>query len=189
VPSSSAPASSSGLDPRIAFSANWLPSSQCTVVRVDADARVGPEDDGKRVNIAMTRTAGRWAWLCLVLLSLARGALAQTPDPRSSAPAADQEPITPIPPAPDADSLKVMLGKQLFEDRRLSHGGTLACSSRHDVYTSGADDGRRAAPDGSKLPLNTPTVFNAALSFRLNWGAISELSRVRPSRRWRIPNI
>jgi cytochrome c peroxidase len=111
----------------------------------------------------------RWAWLCLVLLSLARGTLAQVPDPRSSAPTANQEPITPIPLAPGADPLKVMLGKQLFEDRRLSHDGTVACSSCHDVHTNGADGGQRAAPDGSKPSLNTLTVFNAALSFRLNW--------------------
>jgi cytochrome c peroxidase len=42
--------------------------------------------------------------------------------------------------------------------------------SCHDIRTNGADGNRRdKACDGSELPLNTPTVFNAALSFRLNW--------------------
>jgi cytochrome c peroxidase len=124
---------------------------------------------GRRVVPSGRPSRRRWAWLCLVLVFLARGTLAQTPDPRTLAPAADQEPITPIPPPPDADPLKVALGKHLFEDRRLSHDGTTACSSCHDVHTNGAGDGRRAAPNGSKLSFNTLTVFNAALSFRLNW--------------------
>jgi cytochrome c peroxidase len=38
------------------------------------------------------------------------------------------------------------------------------------VRTNGADGNRHdKALDGSKLPLNTSTVFNAALSFRLGW--------------------
>jgi cytochrome c peroxidase len=46
----------------------------------------------------------------------------------------------------------------------------LACSSCHDLHTNGADDSRRTtARDGSKLPFTVLTVFNAALSFRLNW--------------------
>lgn len=85
-------------------------------------------------------------------------------------PPADEEPITPIPSPPAADPLKLALGESLFDDPRLSHDGTLACSSCHNIHTNGADDGRRQlAQDGSKLPLNILTVFNAALSFRQNW--------------------
>jgi cytochrome c peroxidase len=84
--------------------------------------------------------------------------------------AADQEPITPIPQPPAADPLKLALGERLFADRRLSHDGTLACSSCHDLRASGTDNGqRKTAQDGSKPPFNIITVFNAALSFRLNW--------------------
>src|SRR5690606_23184184 len=55
-------------------------------------------------------------------------------------------------------------------DRRLSHGDRVACTSCH-VLEQGGDDGavRSPAADGSMLPFNTPTVFNAALNFRLNW--------------------
>lgn len=103
---------------------------------------------------------------------MADGTIAEQPDlPTSgSALVANQEPITPIPQPPAADPLKLALGERLFEDRRLSGDGTLTCSSCHDVHTNGADDGRRTtAHDGSKFQFNTPTVFNAALSFRLNW--------------------
>jgi cytochrome c peroxidase len=78
----------------------------------------------------------------------------------------DREPITPVPQPPPADPVKLALGASLFADQRLSHDGSLACSSCHDVHTNGADDGRR---NGSKMPLTTLSVFNAALSFRLNW--------------------
>jgi len=111
-------------------------------------------------------------WLFLALWFMASGTLAQTPDLPSatSTLATDREPITPIPQAPTADPLKLALGERLFVDRRLSRDGTLACSSCHDLHTNGASDGRRTtARDGSKLPFTILTVFNAALSFRLNW--------------------
>jgi cytochrome c peroxidase len=118
------------------------------------------------------RSRRRSAWLCLALWFTASGTIAQTPDlsPPTSTSAADQEPITPIPLAPAADPLKLALGQELFKDHRLSHDGTLACSSCHDLHTNGASDGRRlTARDGSRLPFTILTVFNAALSFRLNW--------------------
>jgi cytochrome c peroxidase len=46
----------------------------------------------------------------------------------------------------------------------------LACASCH-VLAEGGDDNRGRSPgsDGELLNFNAPTVFNAALSFRLNW--------------------
>src|SRR5262249_56006201 len=83
---------------------------------------------------------------------------------------ADQEPISPVPPPPVADPLKLALGERLFADPRLSRDGSRTCSSCHDVGTNGADGNRHdKAFDGSNLPFNTTTVFNAALSFRLPW--------------------
>jgi cytochrome c peroxidase len=85
-------------------------------------------------------------------------------------PTAEPEPITPVPHPPAADPLKLALGEQLFADHRLSHDATLACSSCHDLHTNGADQAKRTtARNGSRMPFTTLTVFNAALSFRLNW--------------------
>ena len=56
---------------------------------------------------------------------------------------ADQEPITPIPPPPAADPLKLKLGERLFGDPRLSGDGKLSCSSCHDLRTNGASAGRK----------------------------------------------
>lgn len=83
---------------------------------------------------------------------------------------ARQEPITPIPEPPPANPSKLALGERLFADKSLSRDGSRACSSCHDIHTNGTDHNRHdRAIDGSPLPLRTPTVFNAALSFRLNW--------------------
>ncbi len=84
--------------------------------------------------------------------------------------AATLEPIAPIPTRPAQDPRRLALGERLFNDRRLSRDDTHACASCHDIQSNGAGANvRDVTPEGAPLPLNTPTVFNAALSFRLNW--------------------
>jgi cytochrome c peroxidase len=89
------------------------------------------------------------------------------------------EPITPIPVPAALDPRRVALGDQLFHDPRLSHGNTLSCSSCHDTSTNGASaNARDRGANGSWPPFNTPTVFNAALNFRLTWeGDVRTLER------------
>jgi cytochrome c peroxidase len=95
----------------------------------------------------------------LLLLLWAGGAAAQT------APV-----ITPVPRPPVVDAGRRALGKALFESTLLSAGGTRSCASCHDVVSNGADARvRDPTPAGRLTALNSPTVFNAALSFRLNW--------------------
>ena len=107
----------------------------------------------------------------LLLCSLAQSdgryggppAAAQIPKPTD-------EPVTPIPPRPPQDPRRVALGRALFFDTALSGDGTRSCASCHNLQGNGAT---RAAhdlsPEGRPIRLNTPTVFNAALSSRLNW--------------------
>lgn len=84
--------------------------------------------------------------------------------------AAGDEPITPVQVSGGTDPLKIKLGGRLFRDVRLSGDNTRSCSSCHDLKTNGASGNRLdKGLDGSSLPFNTPTVFNAALSFRFNW--------------------
>ncbi len=69
-----------------------------------------------------------------------------------------------------ADPSKVALGKALFHDPRLSGDGTRSCATCHDTSTNGASGVQfDRSPGGEPLEVNTPTVFNAALNFRLNW--------------------
>jgi cytochrome c peroxidase len=81
-----------------------------------------------------------------------------------------KEPITAIPEATAADPRKIALGERLFGDTRLSRDNSHSCSSCHDLRTNGAGGkSHDVGLDGSDLPLNTLTVFNAALSFRFGW--------------------
>ena len=114
----------------------------------------------------------RRARRCLVLFLVLTVTVAAAPESQipGQQGTTEQEPITPVPPPPSADSLKLALGERLFADPRLSVDGSRACISCHDIRTNGADSRRRdEAPDGSELLLNTPTVFNASLDFRLDW--------------------
>jgi cytochrome c peroxidase len=105
--------------------------------------------------------------LALVGLEAVSFAPAQSPAPHLEA---AREPITPIPAAPALDPLRVALGERLFQDRRLSHDNTRNCLYCHDTRSNGASaNAHDLTPEGRALPLNTPTIFNAALSFRLNW--------------------
>jgi cytochrome c peroxidase len=81
-----------------------------------------------------------------------------------------EEPITPVPRDLSLDADKVRLGEMLFDNVRLSRGDVLACASCH-LLADGGDDNRALSPglDGELLDFNAPTVFNAGLSFRLNW--------------------
>jgi cytochrome c peroxidase len=119
---------------------------------------------------AATTAVHRYSIACVPLalawLIAASPAVAQSP---TLQPRAGQEPITPIPAAPAQDPQRVLLGERLFSDRRLSHGDTLSCSSCHDTTTNGASANALDIPSGEPMALNTLTVFNASLNFRLNW--------------------
>ena len=105
----------------------------------------------------------------LLVIAATAAAEPQAQIPGMQAPA-DQEPITPVPLPPAADPLKLALGERLFADPRLSHDGSRACTSCHDTRTNGASANRLDKTIyGTELPLNTSTIFNASLSFRLNW--------------------
>jgi cytochrome c peroxidase len=120
-----------------------------------------------RLTASAPRAGRSIARLLLVVLTLcvAGTSLGQAPAPQ---PRADQEPITPIPLPPVQDPRQVAVGDRLFHDPRLSHDNTRSCNSCHDLSTNGASAGRPKSTSGA-VELNIPTVFNAALNFRLNW--------------------
>jgi len=105
------------------------------------------------------------------LMTAAAGSIASPPIPDDEATSpVGQEPIRPIPVPPAADPRVLALGESLFADPRLSGDGAHSCASCHDIQSNGADRRvRRVTPTGSDPPFNTPTVFNAALSYRLGW--------------------
>jgi len=118
---------------------------------------------------AATAPVSGWAIACflLALVCLNAGSPATA---QSSTPQARLEPITPIPAMPPQEPRRLVLGERLFSDPRLSHDDTRSCSSCHDIRTNGASgNAHDLTPAGRSFPLNTPTVFNASLNFRLNW--------------------
>lgn len=78
--------------------------------------------------------------------------------------------LTPLPPPPDLDPLKVELGKQLFFDGRLSGDATVRCSTCHQPDTAWTD-GRALAEGypGSLYFRNTPTIANVAYAELVYW--------------------
>jgi cytochrome c peroxidase len=105
--------------------------------------------------------------LAVICLCAAGPSTAQEPAARV---AAVEEPITAIPAAPSQDPRQVAFGDRLFHDPRLSHDNTRSCNSCHDTTTNGARVERRSPMSGiPEAGINTPTVFNSALNFRLNW--------------------
>ena len=117
--------------------------------------------------ICAAMTGAALAFLVLVGLAAAQAPLHS--DSSQPSIAADHEPITPIPPPPAADPLKLALGELLFGDSRLSADGSLACSSCHDIRTNGAGANNAEPANDRSEPFDTLTVFNAALNFRQNW--------------------
>jgi cytochrome c peroxidase len=124
----------------------------------------------------IARPAHHWRWVTMICVLLSGGLLLSSAIPQQVAqpPEANsiisEEPITPIPSLPPFDPLKVRLGERLFGDSRLSRDNSRSCLSCHDLGSNGATRvSQDSGLDGSTLPLNTLTVFNAALSFRFGW--------------------
>jgi cytochrome c peroxidase len=124
----------------------------------------------------MARLTHHWRLITMICILIPGGLLfaLAIPQPHAQPSEANsiisEEPITPIPPLPPIDPLKVSLGERLFGDPRLSRDNSRSCSSCHDLGSNGATKiSHDAALDGSTLPLNTLTVFNASLSFRFGW--------------------
>ncbi|RMT89458.1 hypothetical protein ALP39_03420 [Pseudomonas marginalis pv. marginalis] len=80
------------------------------------------------------------------------------------------EALKPLPPVPALDAAKVELGRQLFNEPRLSVNNTLSCASCHHLEAGGADNRPFSVGfDGKPVEINTPSVFNASLNFKQFW--------------------
>jgi len=80
------------------------------------------------------------------------------------------EPLKPLPAAPRQNPLRVELGRQLFNEPRLSVNGSLSCASCHQLEKGGADTQAFSIGfAGLPVAVNTPSVFNASLNFRQFW--------------------
>lgn len=80
-------------------------------------------------------------------------------------------PLSPLPATvPGLDPRRVALGRELFNDKRLSGDGLVSCSDCHALGLGGANAQKRSAlPDRPPVGINVPTVFNVAFNFRYAW--------------------
>jgi cytochrome c peroxidase len=79
-------------------------------------------------------------------------------------------PVPAVPADNPMSAAKVKLGKMLFADPRLSATGNYSCQSCHSperAFTDGLT--RSVGATGEVLPLNAPTLLNAAYSVSLGW--------------------
>jgi cytochrome c peroxidase len=68
------------------------------------------------------------------------------------------------------DAKKALLGRKLFNDKRLSCDNTISCASCHSLTKGGCDQEAFATGiKGQKSVLNAPTVFNCAFNFCQFW--------------------
>lgn len=78
--------------------------------------------------------------------------------------------LVPLPPALRHNQGRAFIGRDLFQDRRLSGDGNLSCASCHHLNAGGADGRPRSLGARGRVgAYNTPSVYNAALSFRQFW--------------------
>ncbi len=86
-------------------------------------------------------------------------------------------PLPALPPIPADNSMtmeKIMLGKMLFQDRRLSGTGAASCVFCHDPAYYGAEPVKTSIGiSGEMLMRNAPTVLNAAFLKALFWAGES----------------
>jgi cytochrome c peroxidase len=81
------------------------------------------------------------------------------------------EPLCPLPAAPDVDEGWAALGAQLFQDPALSGDQKVACSDCHHGDHGLADETPLSTAEGRKATLvNAPTMYNTVYLFRITWG-------------------
>jgi cytochrome c peroxidase len=80
------------------------------------------------------------------------------------------EPIEPLPLTLNVDPARAEIGRQLFQDVRLSANGKLSCATCHDAAKGRADGRARSIGfRGEATGVNAPTVFNSAFNFVQFW--------------------
>ncbi len=85
----------------------------------------------------------------------------------------DLKPLPSVPPIPQDNSqtpAKVILGKMLFFEARLSKSNTISCNTCHNISSGGDDNQVVAIGYGWRKSLrNTPTIFNAGYLKVFGW--------------------
>jgi len=82
------------------------------------------------------------------------------------------EPIRPIPDSIPVNAEKTALGKDMYNDTRISLDNTVSCATCHILSEGGADHADERTSEGiygQKGGVNSPTVYNAVFQIRQFW--------------------
>lgn len=78
--------------------------------------------------------------------------------------------IRPLPQSLELDHKRVVLGKALFHDTRLSNDNSISCASCHNLDKGGTDNlARSVGINGATGNINAPTVLNSGFNFVQFW--------------------
>ena len=113
------------------------------------------------------------AWALILFSSVSGAALQCLPAP-AGFPEVDRAYQTGLSSAPNeaADEARIELGQRLFTDPRLSISGQVSCASCHNPESAFADQRARSVGAlGDTLAVNTPSLHNVALKYRMHWQA------------------
>ncbi|GJM04122.1 MAG: hypothetical protein DHS20C09_01130 [marine bacterium B5-7] len=81
-----------------------------------------------------------------------------------------KESIRPLPQGLELDPKRVVLGKSLFHDMRLSKDNSISCASCHRLDKGGTDNlARSVGINGAVGNINAPTVLNSGFNFVQFW--------------------
>lgn len=105
----------------------------------------------------------------MALAAIAKHRAKAYPNPLADAQFAN-ETIRPVQDSVSVDPRKVVLGKMLFHDTRLSVDNTISCASCHELITGGVDNKQFSEGVNGQLGgVNAPTVYNAYYNFVQFW--------------------
>jgi cytochrome c peroxidase len=110
------------------------------------------------------------AFASLVACGSTEEAATPPPEPTTTTPEAAAPSVLEALPTPEVNMTKVLLGRRLFHDGRMSGDGSVACATCHSMDHGGAEDRRTSVGVGSAVgPINSPTVLNSSLNFVQFW--------------------
>jgi len=140
---------------------------------ITGSATAPPADpaDGREPGLGLPQTGALLGLMLLGLLPMTAALAAETPAETSALQTPLGLPPLPIPANNPQTPAKIALGKQLFDDKRFSATGEIACASCHEAAKAFTDSPKRVSEGIRALTgtRNAPTVINAAYLHSQFW--------------------
>ena len=109
--------------------------------------------------------------LCFCLTILCCGGVDAATNPKSTEIVLENEPLQPLEKPTGLDPARVALGRQIFEDKKLSQNNSVSCATCHDLERGGTKNVALSMPgvSGKTLPIRIPSIIGSGLNFAQFW--------------------